>query len=305
MIHLILDTDIGPDCDDAGALALLNCLADRGEAELLAVGNCRFYSEGSGCIDAICRYYGRKDIPVGETQREVFGERPEWEKYNKYIAAHFDNAYREEQAQDVVALYRRTLAAQPDHSVVFVAIGPLTNLGDLLCSRPDGISALDGAALVEKKVSALFAMAGRFGAQAAEAEWNVTEDIAAARAVIESWPTPVTLCPYELGLPVTTGARLVQHGLAENPVRKAYERYCGEGGRSSWDPATVYAAVRGCGALFGLSEAGVITVDAAGVTSFQAKPGGSRRYLKAAAPAEEIAAALDGLICAAPAALKR
>ena len=34
--HILLDTDIGGDCDDAGALALLNILALRGEAELLA-----------------------------------------------------------------------------------------------------------------------------------------------------------------------------------------------------------------------------------------------------------------------------
>ncbi len=35
-VHVILDTDIGSDCDDAGALAVLHALADRGEVEILA-----------------------------------------------------------------------------------------------------------------------------------------------------------------------------------------------------------------------------------------------------------------------------
>ena len=36
-IKIIFDTDIGGDCDDAGALALIHRLCDKGEAELLAV----------------------------------------------------------------------------------------------------------------------------------------------------------------------------------------------------------------------------------------------------------------------------
>ncbi|HEV8248295.1 MAG TPA: hypothetical protein VGP93_21110, partial [Polyangiaceae bacterium] len=34
---IIFDTDMGPDIDDAGALAVLHALADNGEAKLLAV----------------------------------------------------------------------------------------------------------------------------------------------------------------------------------------------------------------------------------------------------------------------------
>lgn len=39
-VKIIFDTDIGGDCDDAGALALLHRLCDMGEAELLAVTHC-------------------------------------------------------------------------------------------------------------------------------------------------------------------------------------------------------------------------------------------------------------------------
>ncbi len=36
-VRVILDTDMASDCDDAGALAVLNALADCGEAEIVAV----------------------------------------------------------------------------------------------------------------------------------------------------------------------------------------------------------------------------------------------------------------------------
>ena len=39
-VKIIFDTDIGWDCDDAGALAMLHRLCDKGEAELLAVTHC-------------------------------------------------------------------------------------------------------------------------------------------------------------------------------------------------------------------------------------------------------------------------
>jgi hypothetical protein len=36
-VRIIFDTDIGSDCDDAGALAVLHKLADKGEAKILGV----------------------------------------------------------------------------------------------------------------------------------------------------------------------------------------------------------------------------------------------------------------------------
>ena len=64
-VKIILDTDMGPDCDDAGALALLHKLEKLGEAEILAVMHCTSSIWGPGCIDAINTYYKRPDIPIG------------------------------------------------------------------------------------------------------------------------------------------------------------------------------------------------------------------------------------------------
>ena len=63
---IIFDTDMGSDCDDAGALALLHTYADMDKAEILGC----IYSSGkvpygAGVVQAINIRYGRADIPVG------------------------------------------------------------------------------------------------------------------------------------------------------------------------------------------------------------------------------------------------
>ena len=65
--RVILDTDMSGDADDAGALALLHALVDRGECELLATVVNRKDKTGASAaaVDAINTYYGRPDIPIG------------------------------------------------------------------------------------------------------------------------------------------------------------------------------------------------------------------------------------------------
>ena len=65
MKNIILDTDIGIDCDDAVALGLAASLMRTGKCEIKAV-TCSTTREGAAqSADAILRYYGL-NIPVGE-----------------------------------------------------------------------------------------------------------------------------------------------------------------------------------------------------------------------------------------------
>lgn len=48
MVKIIIDTDIGSDCDDAGALALAHNLANEGKCQILAVTNCLSRKKRSG-----------------------------------------------------------------------------------------------------------------------------------------------------------------------------------------------------------------------------------------------------------------
>src|SRR6187455_1068247 len=62
---IILDTDFGNDCDDAGALAMLHQMAYTGEAEILATMYPMNDTLGAAAIDAVNTYYGKPNIPIG------------------------------------------------------------------------------------------------------------------------------------------------------------------------------------------------------------------------------------------------
>ena len=66
--NIIFDSDCGPDCDDAGALAILHHYADTGNANILAAVCSTTTEYGAAWLDAINTYYGRPDIPIGTTK---------------------------------------------------------------------------------------------------------------------------------------------------------------------------------------------------------------------------------------------
>ncbi|ADI13288.1 nucleoside hydrolase [Truepera radiovictrix] len=163
-VPVIFDTDLGIDVDDAGALAVLHALADRGEARLLATIANVNDPYAAAALGAINTFYGRPDVPVGRNPRPQYAvATPYWRtfapRFVKDLAERFphNTAPNPEAA---VAVYRRVLAAQPDSSVTLIAVGFLQNLADLLASSPDRYSGLSGEALVRRKVRQLVVMAG-------------------------------------------------------------------------------------------------------------------------------------------------
>lgn len=244
---VIFDTDIGDDCDDAGALALLHALADRGEIEILAVMISNRIPHAAACADAINTYFGRPDLPLGDIKSTANTQTND--RYATYIAQHFPHDVRsEDDLPDAVQLYRRTLAAQPDGSVVLIAVGPPTNISDLLDSRPDAFSPLDGVELVRRKVKFYSAGGnGRANLPHGEAGWNYKWDLAAARNELAKMPVSI---PFVFaggsGLKLQTGA-----GYEKKPaghiVRACYEQFHRRStklGRSSWDQLRIWYAVR-------------------------------------------------------------
>ena len=63
-VNVFLDTDIGPDCDDTAALAILLQLCREGHARLLGITHCTGSPYGLGTIDAVCRLFGVQ-VPMG------------------------------------------------------------------------------------------------------------------------------------------------------------------------------------------------------------------------------------------------
>ena len=72
-VNLILDTDLGPDYDDVGAMALMHALADSGQVNILATVSSNKNEHVVPCIEVLNTYFNRPDIPVGYRRNAFHG----------------------------------------------------------------------------------------------------------------------------------------------------------------------------------------------------------------------------------------
>lgn len=297
-VPIILDTDIGTDVDDAGALAILHVLADRGEARILAVMSCNRNRWSAPAIDVINTYYGRPDIPVGASK--IGPDEEIW--YHDAVPTFPHRLAASSDAPAAVSLYRRVLAGRPNKSVTIVTIGWLTNLADLLSSGPDGYSVLTGKELVAAKVRELVAMGGVWPNNQGEGEYNFSMDLVAAHKVIRDWPGPIMFTG--LGRDVMTGRRLTIEGPMDNPVRAFYAAFFRANKvseRSSWDLIAVLYAVRGLSAYFTAVTDGRCVPKEEEVCQWL--PGGgsaNHNYLAYRMPQAQLAAVIEDLMLTPP-----
>ena len=252
---IIFDTDMDTDCDDVGALAMLHALADAGEVTILATVVSSKFAYSAPCVEAINRYYGRGQLPIGAPKGRGASAR-RGSRYARQIAeAYKTRLTTNADADDAVDVYRRTLAARPDRSVVVVTVGYLTNLRDLLGSKGDRHSPLDGTRLVRAKVARWVCMGGRYPQHLRHGEYgNFMPDANAAVEAAERWPTTVYFSG--LGAKVLTG-RTLPETPADSPVRRAYKLYLKDKpARSSWDQTALLFAVRPGAAFWSLRKRG-------------------------------------------------
>ena len=233
----IFDTDIGPDCDDCGALAIMDTYHKAGKIELLGVTHCTSDLYGVNVIAAINDHFGVQ-VPIGQTDRQGF--LAGLTKYTlpvseMYLADHPAPVY-----ETALPMLRRLLAENRHVTMVFV--GPLNNMGDLLRSGGDDISPLTGEELIAQSVDEVIVMGGNFE-NFNHGEYNIDCDVEAAQLMTEKCTVPIIYCGFEAGEHVITGATL--EACPENhPVRKAYYHYLdGKFLRNSWDLVTAYYAV--------------------------------------------------------------
>jgi hypothetical protein len=286
---VIFDTDMGSDCDDAGALAALHALADAGEVRILGVvfssGKNRY---GVGTCDAINTYYGRGDLPLGQYKGTDVGD-PQ-NSYTKQIAMDTKRFGHDtvDEAPDLVATYRAILESQPDHSVTICTVGHPHGLVHLLRDRR-------GAELVRAKVERWVAM-GTGG-------WNFQRMGMSAycQELLQKWPMPFYISPS--GQAITTGHRLLPGVSKANPVREAY-RLWGTGtaitdGRSSWDQVAVLFVARP--ELFTLQRTGRVQRLADGKVIWNPHEDNANHYLVTPRlPDNEMAAIIEELMVRPP-----
>jgi len=298
-VPIILDTDIGTDVDDAGALAILHVLADQGQAKILATMSANQNRWSTPAIDVINTYYGRQDMPIGSSKTGPNAE--EW--YHDSVPDYPHDLTAGDDAPDAVALYRKILSAQPDQSVTIVVVGWLTNMADLLNSKPDQHSPLAGRQLVKAKVKELVAMGGKWpNSPKNEGEYNFHMDGAAAHKVTSDWPGKIMFTG--LGKDVMTGAKLVAQGTKDNPVPAFYRNFF-KGNkvseRSSWDLIAVMYAVRGLSDYFTAVSEGKCVGQRDGSNQWIPGPAQNHSYLLYKMPQAELATVIEDLLLTPPA----
>ena len=149
-VNLIFDTDIGPDYDDVGAMAVLHALADSGKVKILATMASNQSKYIASVMDVLNTYFKRPDIPIGVVRGKAVNM-VAWQKWDSILVKNYPHSIKNNaQAEDALTLYRKILAAQPDGSVTIVTVGFTTNMANLLLSKPDKYSPLDGRNLILK-----------------------------------------------------------------------------------------------------------------------------------------------------------
>jgi purine nucleosidase len=319
--HIVFDTDLWGDIDDMMALAMLHALHDRREIKLAAVTISTQDSSSVAYAHLINEFYGHR-IPVGVVSNGISAEQTKqrcasWSfqeiNYTQWVCdrRHYydlDTAAAVsppagERDLAAVPLMRRTLAALPDRSVVFVQVGFSSNLAQLLSSEPDEHSDLSGRELVSRKGRYLSMMPGTFGdcmvrkARIAKGapEFNLYMDVGSAQQLVEHWPTPIVACGTEIAARMHFPSRRVEADFAyvpHHPVADSY-RYWKIGAREhgkeivlEWphdhhtaDLAAVLYAARPDHDYFSTSAAGRIQVLNDGTSEFEETPEGQHSYL--------------------------
>jgi inosine-uridine nucleoside N-ribohydrolase len=301
-MKVIFDTDLGNDIDDVLALQMLLNYEKAGRIELVGVTLCKANPATVAFADGYLRYNDRGDIPLGyvydgvtpfdgtyllPTLAAMVDGQPVL-KPGRTVDSGLPEAYK---------LLRELLADAPDGSVVLISVGPMTNIGRLMDSAPDEISPLTGVELVKRKVKAVAAMAGLYGGGFDFPEWNVEQDIPAARSVFSKCPVPLTASGWELGNQLLYPHESILSDFGDpqkHPLTIAYQAYMEMPyDRQTWDLTSVLDIVEP-DKWFGYSPAGTITVDEQGYSHFTADPNGLQRYLTIDNP--QIPATLQGLV---------
>ncbi|AHF15436.1 nucleoside hydrolase [Niabella soli] len=294
-VRLIFDTDMGPDYDDVGAIALLHSYADSGYVNILATIASTKYEGVAGVLNVLNTYFGRPGIPLGVPKGWAYPGKDAQHWTDSLLANYPHKIKKNSEAADAVQVYRQLLAKQPDKSVTLVTVGFFTNINNLYQSGPDRYSPLTGAELINRKVKQMVSMAGRYPHGK---EFNVYKDSTAAYALLPKLKIPLIFTGWEIGAKIKTGIRLINNPAIKNsPVKDVFRIAIPQApedkeGRMSWDQTAVLIAVKGIHPYFD-AKRGTITVERNGANGWIEDPAGNAVYVTQRMPWKELAVVIE------------
>jgi len=251
-VQLIIDTDLGFDIDDVGAISVAHALADQGHVDIVGIV-CN--TGRDACIvgvDILNTYYGRSNISIGSFKGK-FGSYTDNGQDGHYVNdlknqfPHTVNSRND--VPSGLDVYKNALQNAADKSITIASIGETTNLQDLLRNEPD---------LVKQKVKRIVYMDGDFNFGCADGAYGPNDECwKSAEYVVSAMPSPDVEQIFQLhgdnhnGWWVGNDAKCGMDN--SNPVKVAYstgcrnmwQGACDNYGRDSWDPNTVYVAIMG------------------------------------------------------------
>ncbi len=269
--RIVVDTDLSRWWDDATAIGMANVLQQRGKLQILGIMSDIRNPVAAAALDAIDTAYGHGRIPIGVVADSSANTAPHG--YSDVLAEELPHTIRNSsQARPAVDLYRRLLAAQPNHSVTVVALGGDTNLAGLLRSGPGQGSSLRGRALVATKVKKLVIEDGLFPTGGPPFT-NEKLDIAATKSLVArgGWPTAIAWVDGLTGISTKVGGTLCTSVPPKNPMRIVYTKlfHCGPPGDGDWDGPTMLYAVDGATGIFSeLGQGGAAVINSKGGLSW-------------------------------------
>ncbi len=298
-VNVIFDSDMGPDYDDVGAITLLHAFADEGKANILATIASTKYENVAAVFSVFNTYFNRANIPIAVPKGEALDLR-DWQHWTDSIVKNYPHAINSNKdVPDAVALYRRILSIQPDKSVTIITVGFLTNLKNLLQSKPDMFSSLTGEQLVTQKVKQLVSMGGAFPAGS---EFNINRDFPSSKYVYENWPTPVLFSGFEIGEKIKCGLPLIHNdSIINDPVKDVFRISIplaaeDSAGRKSWDETAVLVGVLGYEKWFDVKRGKIVISDKDGSNTWIDDDNGTQAYLIQKTSPEVVQKLIDELI---------
>jgi len=247
MKKVILDHDLGPDCDDAAAVCIAVKAHMKGEINCLAITSCMYTDMSAYAAAAVPHYLGCNDIPFSyNNERSATGMNVRcckvpatnyWNKQSSWPVIYHNTP-----------LLREILANNGnERDILFITIGPLTTLYCLFNSGADQFSDMNGRELWAANVYSYVCGGGNFS-NLNDNEHNFAEDFEATNATVNTiTEVPMTFVGANVAGTIMSGDYVLKNCTNDWVLRPYYylqswEQYYS---RQSWDLATVYYAVYG------------------------------------------------------------